>query len=330
MENMLFVNSSPHIRSEVTTQRLMLDVIIALIPAAFAGIYFFGSRAALLIAVTVVSCVGFEYITRKVLKRSNTIGDLSAVVTGLILALNLPSTLPIWMAVIGSFFAIVIVKQLFGGLGYNFVNPALAARAFLLVSYGAKMTSWTPPLTMPAADVDAVSLATTEGIDAVSFATPLGALKGGGQLPKLFDMFIGNIGGSLGETSALALIIGGIYLLVRGVITWHIPVIYIGTVGLLAWIMGPEGLFTGNPLFHILAGGLMLGAIFMATDYTTSPMTKKGTIIYAIGCGVLTMLFRLYTNMPEGVSYAILLMNVSVPILDRCTKPARFGGKAHV
>ena len=318
MENMLFVSSSPHIRSEVTTQRLMLDVIIALIPAAFAGIYFFGARAALLIAVTVISSVGFEYLIRKMLKRNNTIGDLSAVVTGLILALNLPPSLPFWMAVVGSFFAIVIVKQLFGGLGYNFVNPALAARAFLIVSYGARMTSWTPPLTM-AADVDTLS-----------FATPLGALKQGGKLPELFDMFIGNIGGSLGETSALALIIGGIYLIVRGVITWHIPVIYIGTVGLMAWIIGPDGIFTGNPLFHILAGGLMLGAIFMATDYTTSPMTKKGTVIYAIGCGVLTMLFRMYTNMPEGVSYAILLMNVSVPIIDRCTKPARFGGKAHV
>ena len=329
MENMLYVNSSPHIRSEVTTQRLMLDVIIALIPAAFAGIYFFGFRAALLIAVTVISSVGFEYLIRKVLKRNNTIGDLSAAVTGFILALNLPPELPFWMAIVGSFFAIVIVKQLFGGLGYNFLNPALAARAFLIVSYGARMTTWTRPFTT-AADIDSVSLATAADIDAVSFATPLGALKEGSNLPELMDMFLGNIGGSLGETSALALIIGGIYLIARSVISWHIPVIYIGTVGLLAWIMGPNGIFTGNPLFHILAGGLMLGAIFMATDNTTSPMTKKGTIIYAIGCGVLTMLFRLYTNMPEGVSYAILLMNVSVPMIDRCTKPARFGGKAHV
>ncbi|MGI6123429.1 MAG: RnfABCDGE type electron transport complex subunit D [Acetivibrionales bacterium] len=318
MENTLFVNSSPHIRSEVTTQRLMLDVIIALIPAAFAGIYFFGIRAALLIAVTVISSVGFEYIIRKVLKRNNTIGDFSAAVTGLILALNLPPTLPIWMAIVGSLFAIVIVKQLFGGLGYNFVNPALAARAFLVVSYGARMTTWIQPLTKATA------------VDAVSYATPMGVLKGGGELPQLIDMFLGNIGGSLGETSALALIIGGIYLLARGVISWHIPVVYVGTVGLFAWIIGPEGIFTGNPLFHILAGGLMLGAIFMATDYTTSPMTKKGIVIYAFGCGLLTMLFRLFTNMPEGVSYAILLMNVAVPMIDRYTKPARFGGKAHV
>ena len=318
MENTLFVNSSPHIRSEVTTQRLMLDVLIALIPAAFAGIYFFGLRAALLIAVTVISSVGSEYIIRKALKRKNTIGDLSAAVTGFVLALNLPPELPLWMAMVGSFFAIVIVKQLFGGLGYNFVNPALAARAFLIVSYGARMTTWIQPLTKSA------------DVDVLSHATPLGAFKEGGQLPELIDMFIGNIGGSLGETSALALIIGGIYLIVRGVISWHIPVLYVGTVGLFAWVIGPNGIFTGNPLFHILAGGLMFGAIFMATDYTTSPMTKKGIVIYAVGCGVLTMLFRLYTNMPEGVSYAILLMNVSVPMIDRYTKPARFGGKAHV
>lgn len=318
MDNMMNVSSSPHIRSGVTTRRLMQDVIIALVPAALAGIYFFGMRAAVLIAVTVISCIGFEFLTRKALKRSNTIGDLSAAVTGLLLALNLPPELPLWMAVVGSLFAIVIVKQLFGGIGYNFINPALAARAFLIISYGTRMTSWTQPLAK-AADVDAVS-----------FATPLGALKEGGELPKLIDLFLGNVGGSLGETSALALIIGGIYLLVRGVISWHIPVIYIGTVGLLSWVMGPAGLFTGNPLFHILAGGLMIGSIFMATDYTTSPMTTKGIVIYAAGCGLLTVLFRLYTNMPEGVSYAILLMNVAVPMIDRYAKPARFGGKAHV
>ncbi len=318
MDNRLYMSSSPHIRSGVTTQRLMLDVIIALIPASFAGVYFFGLRAAVLISVTVISCTGFEFLTRKVMKRNNTVGDLSAVVTGLLLALNVPPTLPLWMAVVGSFFAIVVVKQLFGGIGQNFVNPALAARAFLIISYGTRMTSWTPPLAKAAE------------IDAATFATPLGALKEGGQLPNLLDMFLGNIGGSMGETSALALIIGGMYLLIRGVISWHIPVVYIGTAGLLAWILGPNGLFTGDPLFHILAGGLMIGAIFMATDYTTSPMTTKGMVIYAAGCGILTILFRLYTNMPEGVSYAILLMNVAVPLIDRFTKPARFGGKAHV
>ena len=307
---MLQVSSSPHIRSEATTQRIMLDVLIALLPAAFAGIYFFGLNAALLIAVTVLSSVAFEYLMRKVLKRSNTISDLSAVVTGLLLALNLPPDLPVWMAIVGSLFAIVIVKQLFGGLGQNFVNPALAARAFLLVSYGTKMTTWTQPL--------------ASEVDVVSYATPLGVLKEGGELPGLLNMFLGRIGGSLGETSALALIIGGVYLLVRGVISWHIPVIYVGTVAVIALIAG------ANPFYYVLAGGLLLGAIFMATDYTTSPMTKKGVIIYALGCGALTMLFRLYTNMPEGVSYAILLMNVTVPLIDRYTKPKRFGGGARV
>lgn len=295
----------------------MLDVIIALVPAAAAGIYYFGFRAALIIAVTVLASVVFEYITRKLLKRNNTIGDLSAVVTGLLLAFCLPPTFPVWMAVVGSFFAIVIVKQLFGGLGQNFVNPALASRAFLLVAYGARMTHWMEPF------------AGASAVDAVSSVTPLGALKTGGELPSLMDMFLGNIGGSIGETSALALTIGGVYLLVRGVISWHIPVVYIGTVAAFSWIVGPQGLFTGDPLFTVLAGGLLLGAIFMATDYTTSPMTNKGMVIYAAGCGILTMLFRRYTNMPEGVSYAILLMNVATPLIDRFTKPRRFGGGVH-
>lgn len=316
MDKRLKVSSSPHIRSEATTQRIMLDVIIALLPATFAGIYFFGLKAAVLIAVTVLAGVGFEYITRKGLKRSNTIGDLSAAVTGLLLALNLPPQLPVWMAVIGAFFAIVIVKQLFGGIGQNFVNPALAARAILLVSYGSRMTYWSAPM--------------ANTVDAVSYATPLGILKEGGELPNILDMFLGRIGGSLGETSAIALIIGGIYLLARGIISWHIPVIYTGTVAVLAWIMGPQGLFTGNPLFHIVAGGLLLGAIYMATDYTTSPMTLKGIVIFAVGCGLLTVLFRTYTNLPEGVSYAILLMNVTVPLIDRYTSPKRFGGGANV
>lgn len=318
MDKMLQVSSSPHIRGDATTRRIMLDVIIALLPATFAGIYYFGANSALLIVITVISCVGFEYITRKALKRSNTIGDLSAVVTGLLLALTLPSNLPIWMAVVGSLFAIVIVKQLFGGMGQNFVNPALSARAFLIISYGSKMTMWSQPH------------AYASQVEAVSFATPLGVFKEGGELPQLIDMFLGKIGGSLGETSSLALIIGFAYLLIRGVISWHVPAIYLGIVAAFSWIVGPLGIFTGDPLFHLLSGGLLLGAIFMATDYTTSPMTKKGKIIFAVGCGVLTMLFRLYTNLPEGVTYAILLMNVTVPIIDRYTKPKRFGGAVNV
>lgn len=319
MENSLMVSSSPHIRSGATTQKLMLDVIIALIPATLAGIWFFGVNAAILVAATTLSCVLFEYLARKALKRSNTIGDLSAVVTGLLLGLNLPPAIPVWMAIVGSFFAIFIVKQLFGGIGQNFLNPALAARAMLLVAYGSKMTLWTKPLT-----------SAFNNADAVSYATPLGVLKEGGDLPSLIDMFLGNRGGSIGETSALAILIGGIYLLARGVISWHIPVFYTGTVAIFAWMAGPNGLFTGDMLFHILAGSLLLGAFFMATDYTTCPMTQKGMIIYAIGCGLLTMIFRLYTNMPEGVSYAILLMNVATPLIDRYTMPKRFGGAANV
>ncbi|NMA66202.1 MAG: RnfABCDGE type electron transport complex subunit D [Clostridiaceae bacterium] len=313
------VSSSPHIRSNTTTQKLMLDVVIALIPASVAAVWFFGIRAAILIITTVISSVLFEYIIRRVLKRSNTIGDLSAVVTGLLLALNLPPALPVWMAIVGSFFAIVVVKQLFGGIGQNFVNPALAARAMLIVSYGSQMTSWTVPFTKASGSSDLVSS-----------ATPLEILKSGGEMPHLFDMFIGRVGGSLGEMSAVALIIGGVYLLVRRVISWHIPAIYCSTVFVLAWILGSNGAITLYPLYHILSGGLLLGAIFMATDYTTSPMTKKGKVIYAFGCGFLTIVFRLYTNMPEGVSYAILLMNVAVPLIDRYTKPKRFGGGANV
>lgn len=317
MENKLLMSSSPHIRSNASTSRIMLDVLIALIPASLAGVYFFGLDAALTIIVCVVSCVLFEYLTRKLLKRSNTISDLSAAVTGLLLALNLPPAIPKWMAVVGSFFAIVVIKQLFGGIGQNFINPALGARVFMLVAYGTKMTRWTAPRGVDASD-------------AISAATPLGILKEGGELPGYLDMFIGKIGGSLGETSALALIIGGLYLLIRKVISWEIPVIYIGTVALLSWILGPDGFMTGDPLFHVLAGGLLIGAIFMATDYTTSPMTKKGAVIYAFGCGLLTVIFRLYTNMPEGVSYAIMLMNVAVPLIDRYTAPKPFGGGRHV
>lgn len=294
----------------------MLDVIIALIPALVAGVWYFGLQAAIIVAATTLSCVVFEYLTRRILKRSNTIGDLSAVVTGILLGLNLPPRLPVWMAIVGSFFAIVIVKQLFGGIGQNFLNPALAARAILLVAYGSKMTSWINPL--------------SNAVDAVSAATPLGILKEGGELPSLLDMFLGKTGGSIGETSAIAIIIGGIYLLARRVITWHIPVCYIGTVAIFSWIAGPDGIFTGNILFHVLAGGLLLGAFFMATDYTTCPMTEKGMIIFGVGCGLLTMIFRLYTNMPEGVSYAILLMNVATPLIDRYSKPKRFGGGAGV
>jgi len=315
LENRLFVCSSPHLRDNATTQRLMLDVIIALLPATAAGIIFFGLRAALVIAVTVAASVLTEYLMRKGLKREQTISDLSAAVTGLLLALNFPPSIPLWIAIVGAVVAIALIKQLFGGLGQNFMNPALGARVILVVAWAKHMTAWTEPL-----------------VDAIASATPLSLLKSadGGYTYSYLDMFIGKIPGCIGETSALAILLGFLYLLIRKVISWHIPVIYTGTVAVLTWILGPDGIFTGDPLYHVLAGGLLLGAVFMATDYVTSPMTRKGQIIYALGCGVLTTLFRLYGNMPEGVSFAIVLMNVVTPLIDRHTIPVAFGGEKRV
>jgi len=293
----------------------MLDVIIALLPATAAGIIFFGLRAALVIAVTVAASVLTEYLMRKGLKREQTISDLSAAVTGLLLALNFPPSIPLWIAIVGAVVAIALIKQLFGGLGQNFMNPALGARVILVVAWAKHMTAWTEPL-----------------VDAIASATPLSLLKSadGGYTYSYLDMFIGKIPGCIGETSALAILLGFLYLLIRKVISWHIPVIYTGTVAVLTWILGPDGIFTGDPLYHVLAGGLLLGAVFMATDYVTSPMTRKGQIIYALGCGVLTTLFRLYGNMPEGVSFAIVLMNVVTPLIDRHTIPVAFGGEKRV
>ncbi|AGC69388.1 electron transport complex protein RnfD [Thermoclostridium stercorarium subsp. stercorarium DSM 8532] len=321
MENRLFVCSSPHLRDNVTTQRLMLDVIIALIPSTVAGILFFGLRAALVIAVTVSASVLTEYLMRKGLKREQTISDLSAVVTGLLLALNLPPSIPLWIAVVGAVIATGLIKQLFGGLGQNFMNPALGARVILVVAWAKHMTTWTEPF------VDAVASATPLSLlDATTTATPVE----GSVWYSYLDMFLGRVPGCIGETSALAILLGFVYLLIRRVITWHIPVIYTGTVALLTWILGTDGLFTGDPLYHVLAGGLLLGAVFMATDYVTCPVTRKGQIIYALGCGILTVLFRLYGNMPEGVSFAIILMNIVTPLIDRHTIPVAFGGEKRV
>ncbi len=315
MEINLLAGSSPHLRSSTNTQKIMRDVIIALLPATIASLYFFKVRAAMLILVTVISCVVAEYAWCKITKKENTINDLSAVVTGILLAFNLSPAVPVWVAAIGGVFAIIIVKQLFGGLGHNFVNPALAARAFMMASWPVQMTDWQKP-----------------GWDAVSSATPLAIMKGGsevsGQMPLLWDMFLGNIGGTIGETSVLALLIGAAYLVVRKVITLELPVAFIGTVGLMTWMLGGEGLFTGDFVYHIFAGGLMLGAFFMATDYTTSPVTFKGRIIMGVGCGILTSIIRLYGGYPEGVSYSILLMNLVVPMIDRFMIPKSFGGGA--
>lgn len=303
----LIVTSSPHVKSNTTTSTIMRDVIIALIPALIASNIIFGLRAGLVTAVCVASCVGFEYLSRRIMNKKNTISDLSAVVTGIILAFNLPSTMPLWMCVIGSFVAIVIVKQLFGGIGQNFANPAITARIVLLVSFGTQMTNWVAPKIVAAAD-------------AVTGATPMAQLAAG-ETPNLLNMFLGTTGGSLGETSALALLIGGIYLVVRKVISPIIPVAFIGTVFVFSAALGV------NPLAQILGGGLFLGAIFMATDYATSPVTNMGKLIFGIGCGFITVVIRVFGSYPEGVSFAILLMNILVPYIDKATRLKALGGK---
>ena len=305
----LTLSSSPHIQTNENVTTVMRDVIIALLPATIAAIYYFRFGAIVNILVAVLGAVAAEYLIQKLMKKPITIKDYSAAVTGLLLAFNVPSTLPWWMTLIGSVFAIAVVKQLFGGLGHNFINPALAARAVLLASWPVEMTSWV-----------------TTGADAVATATPLAVIKGveaGATSASMFDLFIGNVGGCIGETSAILLIIGGIYLIYRGVITYVIPTYYIGTVAVLTFIF--SGFDISMLSYNILAGGLILGAFFMATDYTTSPVSKKGQIIYAIGCGLLTAVIRYYGGYPEGVSYSILLMNVATPLIDKYISPRVFG-----
>lgn len=312
LENTRFlVSSSPHIRSGETTQRIMLDVIIALMPALFAGVFYFGFRALTLTVTAVVFAVAAEAIMQKILGKPVTVKDLSAVVTGILIAFNVPATLPLWIVAVGSIFAIAVAKQCFGGLGYNFINPALAARAMLLASWPVRMTSWVAP-----------------GADAVSTATPLALAKSGAEaagqaLPNIWNLFVGNVGGCIGETSALALLIGGAYLLYRGVISYRIPAAFIGTVAVLSFLFG--GFNAHTMIYNIFAGGLFLGAIFMATDYSSSPMSAKGQLIFAIGCGFLTTLIRFFGGYPEGVSYSILLMNLATPLIDKYTMPKKFG-----
>lgn len=307
-ERLYTVSTSPHIKSKDTVSTVMRDVLIALLPAAIAGIYFFGLNALLVILTAVGSAVLSEYAFQKITKRPIMIKDLSAVVTGLLLAFNVPPTIPLWMVALGSAFAIIVVKCFYGGIGQNIVNPALAARAFLLAAYPVRMTTWT--------------------LDGTTGATPLGILRGDGvaALPNIFDVFVGNIGGCIGETSALALLIGASYLLYKKVISWHIPVSYIGTVFVLTTLLGRQGLMSGNGLYEIFLGGLILGAFYMATDYTTSPMTKTGHLVFGISCGILTTLIRLYGGYAEGVSYSILIMNLFVPFIDKFTNPRVFGG----
>lgn len=314
MDRFITVSGTPHVRSKDSVQGTMRDVIIALLPATVMGIYFFGMRALALVAISIVSAVFFEFIYQKMMKKTVTIDDLSAVVTGLLLAMNMPASAPFWMPVVGSAFAIIVAKQLFGGLGQNFINPALAARAFLLASYPTAMTTWTDPSGMA---------------DATTYATPLAVLKNAatnGFVPSSNDTInalIGNVGGCIGETCAIALILGGIYLIYRKVISWRIPVVYIATVFVLTGAIGRAGLRV--PVYEILVGGVMLGGFFMATDYASSPITPKGQIIFALGCGLLTSLIRIFGGYPEGVSYSILIMNLCVPLIDRFTEPKIFG-----
>ena len=290
---------------------IMLDVIIALLPAVVASVLVFGFRSLLVIGVCVASCVFFEFIFEKLCKRENTAGDLSAAVTGLLLAFNLPVSIPLWMAVFGSLVAIVVVKQLFGGIGQNFANPAVTARIVLMTAFSGAMTNW-------------VYDGTPKMPDAISSATPLAAAAKGtaSMMPSYLDLFLGRHAGCLGETCALALIIGGLYLLIRRVISWHTPAAFIGTVALMSLICGKD------TLYQILSGGLMLGAIFMATDYATTPHTKWGKIIFGVGCGLITILIRFWGNLPEGVSFSILIMNILTPYIDKLTRVKPLSGGA--
>lgn len=308
----LQVSSSPHIRDLATTRRLMLDVVIALCPALIASFLFFGYRALAVTLAAVGSAVLFEFISRKAMKRNQTIGDFSAVITGMLVAFNMPAAVPIYLPILGSLIAIIIVKQMFGGLGQNFVNPALAARIILTISFPASMTAF---VARSAADPGIL------GVDLAASATPLGLLRGGAALPGYLDLFFGNgKAGCIGEVSILALLIGAAYLLIRRVITIWIPLVYLATVTIMVTAGGQD------PLYHLLSGGLVLGAFFMATDYVTSPLTRKGKIFFGLGCGLLTGLIRLFGGMVEGVSFSILLMNILVPHLDRWTRPVQFGG----
>lgn len=306
MNNDLILSVSPHIRSNITTRKIMLDVVISLLPAAIAGTLIFGIRSLAVIAVCVASAIISEYLFNKAAKKPNTITDLSAIVTGLLLSLNLPANTPLWQAAVGAAFAIIFVKCVFGGIGQNFANPAITARIFMLVAFGSMSSAAFP-----------------KNIDAVSGATPLAVLQNGGEV-KITDLLLGTRGGSIGETCTVALIIGGLYLIFRRVISWHTPVIFVATVFLFTFAVKGDA-FTA--LEYTLSGGLFIGAIFMATDYATTPVTKWGKVIFGIGAGLLTVLIRLWGVYPEGVSFAILLMNILTPYIDKWTAKKPFGGE---
>ena len=319
----LIATSNPHIRSNETTRSIMLDVIIAMLPALVWAVITFGLKALTLTAVSVIGCMFWEWLYRKLMKKPQSVGDLSAVVTGMLLAMTCPVTVPYWMIIIGDFFAIIVVKQLFGGIGKNFINPALGGRAFLVGSYAGVMTTWINPA------IDKAPLMGSTA-DIVTAATPMAYLKTGDVAAltaeySVMDVFLGKIGGSLGEVSALLLIIGGVYLIWRKVINWQTPVAYIGTVAVLSFLFPKAGSSLEWMLYSIFGGGLMLGAFFMATDYATSPVTKKGQLIYGIGCGLFTVLIRYFGSYNEGVCYSIRVRNCCTALIDKYTKPTRFG-----
>lgn len=323
----IIISASPHVHSDKTSQRIMYDVLIALIPAFLVSLYVFGISALIMTSVAVISCIVFEYVIQKyLLKTQVTVSDGSALLTGLLLAFNLPSTLPIWMIIIGSLVAIGVAKMSFGGLGYNIFNPALVGRVFLLVSFPVQMTSWPVPVENKFSLVDAVTGETTLGIikEGLMYGETMSTLAD--KIPSIMELFLGITSGSAGEMSALALLLGGVYLLIRKVITWHIPVTILVTMAAFTgifWLIDPE--MYANPLIHILSGGAILGAFYMATDLVTSPMTKKGMVIFAIGIALLTVVIRLFGAYPEGISFAILILNAFVPLINKYFKPRRFG-----
>ncbi|MBT8206002.1 MAG: RnfABCDGE type electron transport complex subunit D [Eudoraea sp.] len=325
----IIVSASPHVHSERTASKLMYDVVIALVPVFLVSLYVFGYNALIATVTAAASCVLFEYlIQRYVMKTQITIGDGSALITGILLAFNLPAGIPIWMIVVGSFVAIGVAKLSFGGLGFNIFNPALVGRVFLLVSFPVEMTLWPTAVENNTTLVDAVTGATTLGLikDGVQFGQTISEINA--QIPSTTDMFLGITAGSLGEMSALALLVGGLYLIGRKVISWHIPITVLLSIAVLTgifWWIDPEQY--ANPLIHVLSGGAILGAFYMATDLVTSPVTKKGMVVFALGIGVITVVIRLFGSYPEGISFAILIMNAFVPLINSYFKPRRFGSK---
>jgi len=329
MADPIIISASPHVHSARTSKKVMYDVLYALIPAFLVSIYVFGISSLILTSVAVISCIAFEYIIQKyLLKTEITITDGSALITGILLAFNLPVGLPIWMIIVGSLIAIGVAKLSFGGLGYNIFNPALVGRVFLLVCFPVQMTSWPVPVDNHLSLVDAVSGETTLGIikEGLMYGETMTTISQ--NLPSNMELLLGITSGSAGEMSALALLLGGIFLIVRKVITWHIPVTILVTMTIMTgifWLVNPE--LYANPLIHLLAGGAILGAFYMATDLVTSPMTKKGMMIFAVGIAVITVVIRLFGAYPEGVSFAILIMNAFVPLIDKYFKPRRFGNQ---